>query len=264
MTHFTDEQLMAFADGELDAATEAAISAAADADPLLAVRVAQHRAIRETVFAGFSAVLDEPIPVRLQRVANDVTPALRLIAPANPIPEKTLPSYALRSRSDWGARAAMLLVGLAVGGISAIALHRSDNGAADTAVATQDGRLIAQQQLARALSQQVSDTVAADTTTRIGVTFRTADGSWCRSFTLQPAAADGLAGLACRGNRAAGAAQWVIPVLVQNEGDHGAPGAYRQAGSATPATILREIDRRIVGVPLDAAAERLAVQRQWR
>src|SRR5256885_438663 len=45
--NFSDETLMTYADGELDAASRAVLEAAMAADPQLAQRVARHRALRE-------------------------------------------------------------------------------------------------------------------------------------------------------------------------------------------------------------------------
>ena len=51
---FSDETLMAYADGELDDDQRAAIERAVGADPALAERVAQHQALRSDVFAAFA------------------------------------------------------------------------------------------------------------------------------------------------------------------------------------------------------------------
>ena len=41
-------------------------------------------------------------------------------------------------------------------------------------------------------------------------------------------------------------------------------GEYRQASSALPPAVLAEIDARLQGEPLDAAAERKARDAGWR
>ena len=43
---FSEETLIAYADGELDAATRAALEAALASDPQLAQRIERHRALR--------------------------------------------------------------------------------------------------------------------------------------------------------------------------------------------------------------------------
>ena len=61
----SDETLMAYADGEVDAATGAIVEAAMQDDPTIRARIAEHRALRSTVRAAFSGVLDEAVPQRL-------------------------------------------------------------------------------------------------------------------------------------------------------------------------------------------------------
>ena len=63
--NFSDETVMAYADGELDAASRAALEAAMATDPQLARRVARQRALRARLRAALDPVLDEPLPERL-------------------------------------------------------------------------------------------------------------------------------------------------------------------------------------------------------
>ena len=64
----TDEQLMAYADGELDAPMREVVEAALAADPALVSRLAAHEALRERLRGAFAAELDEPVPARLRRI----------------------------------------------------------------------------------------------------------------------------------------------------------------------------------------------------
>ena len=68
--NYDDETLMAYADGELDAESSAAISAAIERDPVLAQRVERHRALRHQVTAAYASVLEQPVPERLLAAAN--------------------------------------------------------------------------------------------------------------------------------------------------------------------------------------------------
>src|SRR5207253_696626 len=61
---YSEETLMAYADGELDPAARAALEAAMAADPGLAQRVARHQALRARLRAALDPVLDEPLPQR--------------------------------------------------------------------------------------------------------------------------------------------------------------------------------------------------------
>lgn len=259
MMHFSDETLMAYADGELDPATGAQVEAAMAGDAAMAGRVARHRAMRDDVYASFAPVLDEAVP---QRLRDALRPAQA--APASPAPAYAPGPAANHSRWSlpvWGALAASLVVGVLIGKM-AMPLFAAAGGKS-AAVATVNGRLAAGGALARALSQQLASAPRQGQAVSIGLTFRAADGQFCRSFTLRdgPPQSAPLAGLACRAP--AGGDRWLIPVLVETPPDAAAPAGYRMAASAAPA-VLQAIDERIAGQPLDAAAERQALQRNWR
>jgi hypothetical protein len=257
MTHFSDEILMAYADGELDPDTSVQVQAAMAGDADMARRVARHRTMRDDVYATFAPVLDEPVPQRLRD-------ALHQAQPAPAFAPRPAANHSRWSLPTWGALAASLVVGVLIG---KMALPMFESGgrqgvAADT-VATVDGRMAAGGALARALSQQLASAPGQGQPVSIGITFRAADGQFCRSFTLHDGGrqASALAGLACKAPEADD--RWIIPVLVETRPDTTASATYRMAGSAAPA-ILQAIDERIAGQPLDAAAERQALQRNWR
>ncbi len=231
MSSISDETLMAYADGELDADTADVVERAMAADPALAVRVGEHRALREQVFGAFAPVLDEAVPVRLRAAAAGVVDLLAVRAKR----ERRW------SWPEWGALAATLLVGVLAGTVG-------QRQAGDATLAA-DGALVARGQLAEALSQQLAS--GAPGAVKIGVSFLASDGSYCRSFVMGKGA-----GLACRR-----AGQWQLPVMAQAQA--GAEGAYKQAANAMPAAVMEAIDARIQGAPLDAKAEQAARERGW-
>jgi len=61
----TDEQLMAYADGELDAEARRHIDAALASDPALAAALEKHRRLRRRVNEAFDPILAERVPDRL-------------------------------------------------------------------------------------------------------------------------------------------------------------------------------------------------------
>jgi hypothetical protein len=237
----TDEILMAYADGELEPAVREQVEGALREDPQAAAAVERHRALRADVFAAFAGVLDEPMPERLQphapaqeRVRVDVLAS----AGAHALPAR----WAWR---QWGAIAASLALGVLAGALG----WRQVQGNAASPIGRQGDALVAQGELAAALSQQLG---AEAGPVQLGVSFQARQGNYCRSFKL-----GSTAGLACRAD-----GQWRIPVLAQQEGQAGP--AYRQAGSAMPAAVLEAIDERIAGSSLDAAAEREARAQGWQ
>jgi len=241
---FSDEILMAYADGELEPALRAEVEQAMRADPALAAKVERHRALRADEFAAFAGVLDEPVPGRLQpradRGSHVRVDALEA-AGARPLPARW-------SWPQWGAMAASLIVGVFGGAVGWQGMHANGSAAP---FAREGGALVAQGALAQALSQQLASEQAQGADVKLGVSFQAKDGSYCRSFTLGSAS-----GLACRNGGA-----WRVPVLA--EGEPGQGGAYRQAGSETPGAVLDAIDQRIAGGALDAAGERAARGHGW-
>ncbi|UUZ52746.1 hypothetical protein LP419_26455 [Massilia sp. H-1] len=63
---FSDETLMAFADGELDDITSHEVELAMRLDPAIAEKCACTRRCVQNVFGAFARTLDEEVPQRLQ------------------------------------------------------------------------------------------------------------------------------------------------------------------------------------------------------
>jgi hypothetical protein len=242
---FSDETLMAFADGALDEPTRSQVEQAMYADPALAAKVRQHIALRQDGLRAFADTLDEPAPPRLRRVAG--SPKVIQLDSVRAARKQVAEAPHRWSWPEWGAIAATLVVGVLAG---TLGLH-AVQGETTFAAAGSNGALTARGRLDTALTQQLASAPAAGAGVRIGVSFVARDGQYCRTFAVGAAS-----GLACRAGGG-----WTVPVLVEGEG--GAPGAYRQAGSAMPAAVLDAVDARAVGPSLDARAEQAAAQRGW-
>lgn len=260
---FSDETLMAYADGELAEPEFSEVERAVRSDPAVAARVAQHQALRADVFAAFAPVADEPVPPRLVAAALPgkvadlgAVRAARAGGTHHAAPSAShADAHGARRRwswLEWGGVAASLAVGVLVGSVVLGSGGKAGDGAggAGVAVAGADGALVARGPLADALSRQL----AADRggAVDIGVSFAAKDGALCRSFTMSQ-----TAGLACRSGD-----QWRL--VMMTEADKGGSGEYRQAGSAMPSAVLEAIDARIAGATLDAQGEQAARQRGWR
>jgi hypothetical protein len=244
---FSDEILMAYADGELDELQRSRVERAMRDDPAVAAAVARHHALRRDVSAAFAGVLSEPVPQRLTLVSGNGS--VLDLGQARAARQK---ASATRRWSwpQWGAMAASLVVGILVGSVG----WRGTQDEAQLASLSANGGVpVAQGKLAAALSQQLASAGQVGQGVQIGVSFLSKEGSYCRSFILGSAA-----GLACRAGQ-----EWRIPVLEESSAAS-AGGAYRQAGSQMPAAVLDAIDQRIEGAALDANAERAALQRGWR
>lgn len=222
-----DERLVAYADGELSGDQLAQFEAELAADPGLAQAVEKHRALARRLSAAYAPVLDEPVPSRL-------TSAVR-------------PPPARRGPPPWAAMAACLVAGVAAG----VALSRYA-GPQAAPIAARDGDLVATGGLETALTSQLASQTGP---IKLGLTFRTAAGRYCRTFQSP---ADRLAGLACREPGG-----WTLQATARMASAQ-MQGEYRTAGSDTPGAVLVAVDGLIAGAPLDAAAERAARDGGWK
>jgi hypothetical protein len=246
--NWSDEMLMAYVDGEADAASAAAIEQAAASDAALAARIERMRGLRAAVHAAYAPVLDEPVPDRLLAALQAASGAPNVVDLAA---RRAAQRAALRPRwswFEWGAMAASVLLGVAIG---ALALRGLD----EPIVVAEGGGLVARAALAQALSTQLAQDPLADAPVRVGLSFVSKAGEYCRTFALAQRAT--VAGLACRSG-----GDWRISVVVQDE-SAAAPDRYRMAATPLPRAVLDAVDAAIAGDPLDAEAERVARERGW-
>lgn len=247
----SDETLMAYVDGELDAEGVAAVEQAMREDRALASAVAAQRGLRQRLQQTYAPVLDEPVPERLLAAANagaaHATPdAETTVVPLRASRETRIPRRGWRW-PEWTALAASLAIGVLVA-----PWLRPD---APPALLEMSGDgLVARAELAQALDNQLASEGAGPGPVSVGLSFRARDGHYCRTFVLAPPRA--VAGLACRADDG-----WRVSALGE------APpsgGELRLASSPLPPAILSEVDARLRGDPLDAAGERHAREAGWR
>ncbi|HXC08813.1 MAG TPA: hypothetical protein VNV61_07780 [Steroidobacteraceae bacterium] len=250
----SDETLMAYADGELDAAARAAVESAMLNDPQIEKRLAQHQALRLRVQAAYSAELSEALPERLLMAARGVPsqPAGNVVnlQEARAAMERSAPRAA--PRRPWqsaGALAASLIVGVAVGFLM---WGRSQS----PLVFGAGGTLVARGPLAQALSNQLASEQSPSSSVRVEVSFLAKSGEYCRTFSLSREASS--SGLACRHGD-----EWQVQILARGPAA-GGDSEYRTAGSGLPASILKSVEGQIAGDPLDRAGEKAARDRGWK
>jgi hypothetical protein len=247
----SDETLMAYADGEVDAATRAIIEAAMRDDPEVARRIARHRALRKAMRGAFSAVIDEPVPQRLIDAARGAPVSdVADLAGARDAAVRKAPR---RGLSGWqpAAMAASLLVGVALGYLG---WHGSSS---NTLVNTgPSGVLVAGAGLAEALSSQLSADRSPGLVATTGLSFRAKSGDYCRTFSLTGTNAS--SGLACREG-----SSWKIRVLAQSPQTTANSAAFRPAASADSPVVRAAVEESIDGEPLDRAGEIAARREKW-
>lgn len=247
---FSDDTLMAYADGELDEATRLEVEAAMRLDSSLARRVARLRAARDEDFSlrtGHGANVVQLATVRAQRLAT----------------QQAARKAARRHWGwlEWSALALVMVLGLAAGKFGLTRWQPNwlgEPASVPTEMVSRNGLLVAQGRLAAVLSQQMGGAAQSEGDVRVGLSFLSNEGTYCRSFTLVGGTQD-LVGIACRANE-----EWRIPVVVQNARPLPAMGNYRMAGTEMPTALLEAIDQRIVGGMLDTRAEMEALRRNWQ
>lgn len=232
---FSQDMLMAYADGELDRETRRAIEAEMAIDPQVAQEVERQRAMRADVGAAFAGVLDEQVPDRLLRAATKSKPAAQRRQWAWP---------------EWTSIAASLVIGVLAGR----AMLQSPGAKQDLVATGTDGHIIASGQLAQALSEQLSSEDGSGV--HIGLTFRSKSGEYCRTFGTRVGMS--VVGFACRDADA-----WRIDMLSTSHPTE-TGGDYRMASTQLPAPIVQAIAERMQGEALDADQEAIARQRRWR
>ena len=243
---FSEETLMAYADNELDAQTRTAVEAAMAKDPELARRVAQHKALRGKLRVAFDKTLDEPIPQRLVDAARGV-PSVRREGNVIPLRRKAPPR---KIWPQWASLAASLVLGVIIGQ----AILRGPQAGPITAA--RDGRLTANGLLAQALSEQLASAQPDQAPVRIGVSFKSKTGDYCRTFSMHDSTA--LAGLACRDHD-----EWHVQALAQTASPDQGSNTFRQAAAEIPKSVMQAVEDNIAGDALDAHAEQLARDKSW-
>lgn len=259
---FSDDLLIAYIHGELAEPARAAVERAMRADPVLASRIAQHRARhraedaegRARQHTGRSRLFGVSANGHERRDdtghgSHAAPPCgakvvhLNSLRPGRPPPPPQV-AYSNWCRRHWVAIGAAFVVGAAAGALGWNTMGR-DPGLA--MLDDDNGTLVARGPLVAALDGQLASPGPSGSGVRIGVTFVARDGGYCRSFVV-----DTIAGLGCLSG-----GRWAIPVL-------GQAGAAYVDGSTPPPAVREAIEQRIVGATLDPDAERAAQQRGWR
>ncbi|HEY7753615.1 MAG TPA: hypothetical protein VH856_07355 [Steroidobacteraceae bacterium] len=242
---FSDEMLMAYADGELDLVTRAEIEGAMAADPEVRRAVERHRALAARVKSAYQGVMDEPVPARLASLAGGpvAAPVADLVAERSRRAARRA-APAAWAFPQWAAMAASLALGIMVG----VFVMR---GPAAPFEETPAG-IVARGELDAALTQQLAGSLGTGGP-QVGISFRDRGGAYCRTFHVQHEAP--LAGLACRSG-----SEWQVQVLAAARAREGG----LQPAAAMPMAVLQAVDAAIDGEPLDAEAEAKARDSGWQ
>src|SRR5262245_50664487 len=176
--NLSDEELMAYADGRLDAARRAEVEAAMALDPGVARRIQEHQALRRA-----TRELAAPHSVKQRREAT-VTD-LRRVRAARKAEAAQAAAAARRAQTprppwgwfEWGAMAASF-------GGGAIVAYLAITSPGTERFTTEHGQLVARADLDLALSNQLASDPIPGSAVRIGVSFKSKAGTSCRTFLV--------------------------------------------------------------------------------
>ena len=239
----SDQELMAYVDGELDAARLESLRLEIAASADLSRRVAEQRALRDRLHRAFDPALHEPVPARL----TEQTVRARVV-------EFGLSTRRRPSRAAWLsglALAAGTVLGIALGPALLQLARESPEIVASGADVAAGGAL------ADTLSQRLASEQSASDPIRLGVSFVAKSGEYCRTFISQHGDV-ALAGMACRQG-----ATWRIDALQSVSIVPEVSNGYRQAASSFPPLVLRVAEASMAGDPLDAVGEAAARDQDW-
>lgn len=233
----TDEQIAAFADGELEGEEREAIAAAVGSDPGLAAAVERHRALRARLGAHFAPLVETPVPDRLFALIGAQGTGSEVVSLAKVRESRGLSPVVRR----W---APFAIPALAASLALAIVLPRSDDGAAA------EGQF-AGTRLAEVLDRRLSGETSGPAEGRILLSFQKEDGAYCRVYQEVS-----QAGIACRETGG-----W--RVVRSLSGSQAQSTEYRQAGSSL-ADLLATAQDMSVGGALDTSDEERVRTKGWR
>lgn len=241
---FSNEVLMAYADGELDDATADALLAALPDDPALMARLS---VFLDTRTALSPQAPPEPVPEKLMAQVRATLDAARqteddtVVPFARPLSSQTIPRWQPMAL----AASLALAVGLGAGLWSAKLLPGTQNMLEQVSLMAVPG-----------LDSALSNTMSGETrdletgTLTIITSFQTADGALCREFEFDARAGDQFISVACHAEN-----HWGTQLAILT-------GSQAETGY-TPASSLDTLDAYLTsigaGAPLSAEQEAAAL-----
>jgi hypothetical protein len=241
---WSDEQISAFLDGELEAADMDALAKDMETSAELAARVERLGAATQMFVAASGEIDRHPMSAGLQGFLARADEASNVV----PFRRKGVTAFIMEHR----AIAACLVC--AVAALAALPQLGADN---DNMLPDAGGIIAQTSPLHRMLEDGGSGrvvSIADGVTATPRLTFASADGGYCRQFEIDSASGE-ISAVACRDK-----AGWHAEMAV-----YGAPdgAGYTTASGDTDRTLDAFIDKLISGDPLDADAEKALIARDW-
>jgi hypothetical protein len=245
-----DELLSALLDGAISPEDAARLEQRIQREPALRARLDVLERANTAVRDAYAGVVDEPLPQQLLELVEEHT------APDNVVPLTARASFTRRLWTEPTALAAgiALMIGVALG----IVLSPGRQAPDAIGLAAEGGAVAPGSALFEVLERvpgAESRELAAGVVATPVVTFRTAEGNYCREVDVTSAGGAAQM-LACRRDGAWRLAHTSYAVSATVD------GVFRPASGPSPA-IDAAIDELIDGAPLDAAAEREILESGW-
>ncbi len=266
--NFSDEQLMAFADGELDDATMAQIEVAMEEDDDLVARVALFMETRSAAQDALRPMMDEPVPEALlaavhgmvarheqEKQLKSATEGTRadVAEPektAEIIPFQIKPRKVFFATSWSSAAAAMILAAVTGFGGYFIGQGSVKNDASSEITLASLAAPVVHEQLQNTASGQTVVLNGQNTTMQITASFRDGQNQLCREFSLSGADKSGYVVVSCYQQDA-----WQLRFALASQQD---------TESFIPASVQETVDVYLqsihAGAPLSADEEKAALK----
>lgn len=241
---FTDDILMAYADGELDSEIRRAVDEAVAKDADLARRVDRFAESRQRAKAALDPLLDEPVP-------DDLHARIAAMVEETPdVADETgnVVSFAPRAKAPvWQLPLAASIALVAGGLIGFIAATSTDDEAGQIAAVDLD-----RPEIVNALTSVASgnETAIGGDRFRAIATYTEPDGSLCREFEVDHADRSTVVAVACREDN-----RWALQFTVV---------AGQASTGYAPASSLEALDAYLTAVdasaPMSVEAEAAALE----
>ncbi|MEZ5857378.1 MAG: hypothetical protein R3D67_22590, partial [Hyphomicrobiaceae bacterium] len=284
VTEVSDGELMAYADGKLDAPGIARVEAALADSAELRERLQRFIDTGKPLADAFRPIFQEPVPKQILEMVRGTSapssakeerlsePRLHVIAGGSRRGDAPAPVQASRKPSHVHALTRLAAsLALVVAGAGAMWLFVGNVHPVSTASlpgSGADGGLVSVGRLLQtALETKPSRAVTtapignkAKAALRVTSTFASRDQRFCRDYVLSLGEADEFMGVACRNASEGG---WVIEH--QARIDHRPPARVNTgvAGESAKSAVDATIDRLIDGGPLDPGEEERQLQSGW-
>jgi hypothetical protein len=263
----SDEVLMAYADGQLDAIERARLKKLIAEDPEANARLKVFQATGQNLASMFDEHMNSPLPEKLSRLALYAQPlpvrkSSRLGQFADALRNFTRPAHPFGLAA---ASAAILITGIGAGWLLRGGGGESGSPMSDLVQVESDGRTVARGPLSQALDNSPSgrETLlpfAAGKVLRMAVklSFRNHAQDYCRQYEAGLAGSESFGGIACNSN-----GQWNIKLQAQFGPAH--PSAGRTAPAGTKSSPLEEaVMSWIDGDALDQRDEDAMILKGWK